>query len=224
MTEITQDKILEMAKVGVLFGHRKSKTHPSMKSYVAHNRNELELLSPDVLSSKLSNAAAFLKEVVSHGGIMLCVGTTAPAREVVAKFAENRGWPFVVQRWLGGTLTNFKVIRERIDYYLDLRAKRERGDFQRYTKKEKLEVDRLISKMSQSFETIVSLTTLPDALFVVDPLRNETAILEAKKLGIPVLAILDTNDNEEMADYPIHGNDHNKTSIEWLIGELQKDI
>lgn len=224
MIEVSQDRVLEMAKVGVLFGHKRSKTHPRMKQHVAHNRNEIEVLSPESVEERLKTASDFLKNLIQSNGVLLCVATTAPARDVVSRFAEKRAFPFVGLRWLGGTLTNFDKIKERINYFLDLQGKRERGELSKYTKKEQLEFSKLIGKMSQSFSSLTSLRAVPSALFVVDPAAHQTAIKEARKLSIPIVAILDTNDDERLVDYPIFGNDHNTMSIEWLISEIEKAL
>ncbi len=223
-TTMHNNMIAEMAERGVMFGHKKSKTHPRMKPYIGGNKNEIELIDPEATFSGLKAAIAFLKETVSKGGLALLVGTEAPAKETLKHFASLFSFPYVTNRWLGGTLTNFKVIHDRLKYFEDLKAKKEKGELAKYTKKERSEFDEEIGKMTISFGGLANLSRLPDALFVVDITTHDTAVREARKLKIPIVAIVDTNDDPTLVDYPIFANDHNKKSIEWVCEKILEEV
>ncbi|MDI6820624.1 MAG: 30S ribosomal protein S2 [Patescibacteria group bacterium] len=226
--DLTNEIVTEMAQSGVIFGHKKSRTHPRMKPFIGGIRNEIELIDPQATFDSLNKAIGFLKEKVKAGGLVLAVGTQAAAKDGVKEFASEFKFPYVIKRWLGGTMTNFKVITDRLKYYEDLRSKKERGELVKYTKKEQLEFSKEISKLSESFDGLANLKKIPDALFVVDIQVHETAVREAKKINIPVVAILDTDDNPDLVKYPIFANDHTKMSIEWVMkkvkSELRKEI
>ncbi len=218
------DTVLEMVKAGVLFGHKKTKTHPRMKPYIGGRRNEIELLDPEISEKSLNVAAEFLKQTAKGGGLILLVGTRPAAKASIRSFAETLKAPYVIFRWLGGILTNFKVLNQRSTYYQDLKSKHEKGELSKYTKKEQLDFAKEVSKLSRVFDGLQSLTRLPDALFVVDIEEHETAVREARKMHIPVVALIDTNDDPISVEYPIFANDHAKASIEWVIEALKKKI
>ncbi|MDI6734164.1 MAG: 30S ribosomal protein S2 [Patescibacteria group bacterium] len=226
--DLTNEMITEMARAGVFFGHKKSKTHPRMKPFIGGIRNEIELIDPQTTFDSLNNAISFLKEKIKAGGLMLVVGTQAAAKEAVEELALEFKFPYVVSRWLGGTMTNFKVITDRLKYYEDLKLKKEKGELAKYTKKEQLEFSKEISRLSEFFEGLINLKKVPDILFVVDIQTHETGVREAKKLNIPAVAVLDTDDNPDLVKYPIFANDHAKSSIEWIVkrikDELRKEI
>ncbi len=223
-TETNVDTIIELGKIGVLFGHRKSKTHPKMKPFIAGNKNEIEILNPDAVLEKLNTAIEFLKTVYKKGGRILMVGTTYASKEAIETMSKEFNFPFVVTRWLGGTLTNFVMMTTRIQHYNTLKSKREQGELAKYTKKEQLQFDKQISKMSQVFEGIKSLSKIPEVVFVVDPHAHGTVVREAKKTKIPVVAILDSNDNIEVIDYPILGNDRSRASINWVLEKIKTEL
>jgi small subunit ribosomal protein S2 len=216
--------ILEMAKIGVIYGHKKSKTHPRMKQYIAGNRNEIEILNPEATLAGLATAIEFIKGKLSKGGIMLLVGPAASARFAIETFAKEYKMPYVISRWMGGTLTNFKVLRDRYVYYDNLKQKHSKGELSKYTKKEQLEFGKEVGKMSELFENISGLTRVPDVLFVVDTKKHEIAVREAKIAGVPVVGILDTDDNVDIIDYPILANDRAKSSIDWVMGQIKTGL
>lgn len=223
-TEVKNDIVLEMAQAGVLFGHKKSKTHPRMKQFVGANRNEIEIMEPEATLNGISESSKFLAGILRSGGSVLAVGTTSASAGAVEAFAAEFKQPFVVSRWLGGTLTNFKVISERMKYYLDLKAKKERGELAKYPKKEQQEFTVQIGKMGKVFDGIINMTRLPQAVLVVDTVEHETAVREAKRLKIPVVAVMDTDDNPDNANYMICANDHSRESVEWVMAKLSESI
>lgn len=223
-TQISNDIILEMAQAGVLFGHKKSKTHPRMRPFIGGAKNEIELLDPEATLSTLETAAEFFAEKVRSGALILLVGTGAPAKTSLEQFAKEFSFPAVTKRWLGGTLTNFKIISDRMKYFQDLKYKQEKGELSKYTKREQQEFDKEIGKMSQSFSGILSLTKIPDVMLVVDPASHEIAIQEARQCNIPIVGIMDTNDDPSTVDYPVFANDHARSSIDWVIGKFRETI
>ncbi len=223
-TGTNEENILEMAKLGVLFGHTKSKTHPKMRPYIGATKNEVELIDPDATLAGLAKAIETMQGVFEKKGSILLVGTSPSARPALEAFAARFSFPFVTGRWLGGTLTNFTVITGRVKHFLEMKEKLETGGLSKYTKKEQLMHKVEIGKMAQTFRGLESVTKRPDLLFVVDAELHRTAIAEAKKLKIPVVAIIDTDDDPSAVDCPIFANDHAKSSIEWVMRELTKAL
>jgi len=220
-TKIISEEIArDMIQSGVIFGHKKSKTHPKMKRFISGTKNEIELLNPATSWESLDTAMTFLEEVVSKGGVVLFAATTPPAKKIIETFAKEFSFPYVVTRWLGGTLTNFSVIKTRILHYENLKEKKEKGAFDKYTKKEQHDFAEEIGKLSRFFVGFSFLKKLPEAVFLVDPEAHDTAVREAKKLSIPVVAIIDTNDDPSKIDYPIFASDHSVKSIEWVMAKV----
>lgn len=217
---ISEEIARDMIQSGVIFGHKKSKTHPKMKRFISGTKNEIELLNPAASWESLEATMAFLEEIASKGGMVLFAATTPPAKKIIQSFAKEFSYPYVITRWLGGTLTNFSVIKGRILHYENLKDKKEKGAFEKYTKKEQHDFGEEIGKLSRFFDGFSSLKKLPDAVFLVDPEAHDTAVREAKKLSIPVIAIIDTNDDPSKIDYPIFASDHGVKSIEWVMAKL----
>jgi len=215
------ETVLEMAKLGVLFGHTKSKTHPRMRPYIGATKNEVELFDPE---ATLPKAIEAMRAIVEKGGTILAVGTVPSAREAVETFATHFRFPFVTGRWLGGTLTNFNIIAGRVKRLLEMKEQQTAGGFAKYTKKEQLKHTEEIGKMARMFRGLESFNRLPAMLFVVDAQTHAIAIAEAKKLKIPVVAVVDTDDDPRAVDYPIFANDHAKSSIEWVTGRLTEAL
>jgi small subunit ribosomal protein S2 len=215
-----KEKVIEMAQNGIFYGHKKTKTHPEMKKYIAGRRNEIELLDPQYSISSFNAALQKLKSIFEKGGIVLFVGVQPSAKEIIKSTAEELNCPYVDFRWLGGTLTNFPVIRKRVEYYEDLEKKQASGELSKYTKKEQLDFAKEIDKLKRKFNGLRKLTRIPDAIFVVDGVFHKTSVNEAKKMNIPVFGIIDSDDNPELFDYPIFANDHSKASIVWILKNL----
>lgn len=224
--DITLDETVlsEMAEFGVIYGHKKSKTHPFMKPFIIDNRNEIELLNPEEVISSLGKAVEFLTSKMKQGMLLLLVGTSPSAKGEVEKFASEFEFPYVINRWLGGTLTNFKVINKRNSYYQDLKEKRDKGELAKYTKKEQLRFSREVEKLKRNFEGLIRLNRLPDVLFIVDIQKHDIAVKEARHLNIPIVAIIDTDDDPRLVQYPIFASDHSKKGIEWIIENIKKNL
>ncbi len=221
---VDQGLLEEMIRAGVLYGRRKSKTNPRMQPYIFTTRNGTEILDIVQTLSFLDRASRFLADVARRKGIILFVGTTPASREFVAAASEEFGYPYVAGRWIGGTLTNFKTIRERIQYYLKLKADREHGKLEKYTKKERLGFDREIERLTQLFHGLEPMTKLPDALVVVGVSSHEATTKEARRFKIPIVGILSSDADPESVNYPVPANDLAKSSVKWILDCFRKAI
>ena len=204
MTSVSMRQMLE---AGVHFGHQTRFWNPKMAPFIFGERNKIHIINLEKTQPMFAEAASFLKNVVGDGGKVLFVGTKRSARDAVQREAERAGMPYVNQRWLGGMLTNFKTIRQSIKRLIELEELNANGSLDRRGKKEAQMMRREMEKLLRSLGGIKEMGALPDALFVVDVGHEEIAIQEAKKLGIPVVAIVDTNCSPEGVDYIIPGND-----------------
>lgn len=211
----------EMIKAGILYGRSKGKTNPKMKDYILYTRNGREIFDLTQTLAALDRAKEFIKSSQEKKPKFLLVATQPTLRGLIRQWAEKLEAPYVVERWLGGTITNFRVLSKRIHYYLKLKVDRAAGKLDKYTKKERLNFDREIARMEKLFGGLERLDKLPDVLFIVDVgLKNHhTAIREAKRLKIPIIAIVNT-DNDPAVDYPIPANTASKNSVEWLMNRL----
>jgi len=197
----------QMLEAGVHFGHQTRFWNPKMAPFIFGERNKIHTINPEKPLPPYNQAADFIKNVVADGGKVLFVGTKRSAREAIQEEAVRCGMPFVNQRWLGGMLTNFKTIRQSIKRLQEIEDLRDSGALDRRSKKEAQMMRRELDKLMRSLGGIKDMTGLPDALFVVDVGHEEIALREAKKLGIPVVAIVDTNCSPEEVDYMVPGND-----------------
>ncbi len=224
--EITMDPMLleEMVKAGLLYGRKKSKTHPHMKPFIFATRNGIEILDLPKTSEQLEKAGEFLKQVAKKEGLILVVGTKPAAQDLVEELAKKFSFPYVTKRWLGGTLTNFKTLSKRIQFYMNLKTDMATGKLEKYTKKERTEFAKLAGKMDQFFSGLERLSRVPDALLVVNANDHMTAVREARRLKIPIVSILSTDTDPEIADHPIPANDNSRTSIAWILNKLTVKI
>ena len=211
----------EMAKAGVLYGRKKSKTHPRMRPFIYTTRNSIEILDLPKTHEALDKAGEFIKEVAKKDGLVLVVGTKPAAQDLVENFGKKFSMPYVTKRWLGGTVTNFKTILKRTQFYQNLKTQEATGKLDKYTKKEQLGFRKLIEKMDIFFSGLEKLTRLPDALLVVNVNDHITAVREAKISKIPVVAILSTDTDPGIVSYPIPANDNAQSSLAWIFQKLE---
>lgn len=216
--------LVEMLQSGMHFGHRASKWHPKMKQYIFGERGGIHIINLEVTAKKLAEALEFVTNLVAKGGVVLFVGTKRQAQEAVRQAGEEAGMPYVTRRWLGGTLTNFGEILKLIKHFKDLKAKREAGELIKYTKKEQLEFDREIEDLQNKVGGISGLTRMPEAVFILDLKTEKTAFEEAKKMNVPIVAIVDTNVNPRGVDLPIPANDDAVKSIETIVRLLGEAV
>ena len=211
----------ELFTVGAHFGYSKTRRHPSMVKYLFAKKNKVDIIDIEQTTTLLEKAAVYMKELGAKNKVVVFVGAKPEAKVSVQNHAESLGQPYVITRWVGGILTNFPEIKKRLNRLEELRTARANGDLQKkYTKKEQLLIVREIEKMETLFSGLVSLKGLPDALFIVDPKKEVNAVLEAKRLGIPVIAIANTDCDISNIDYPIVANDSSRASIEFIVKHL----
>ncbi len=196
-----------LLEAGVHFGHQSRYWHPKMAPYIFGERNRIHIINLEHTLPMLRTALTFLEQLSRKHGRVLFVGTKRQAREVVAEEAKRCGAFYVNQRWLGGTLTNFKTIRQSLRRMEELEQMRSDGTIEKLTKKEALDLQRELDKLERSLGGIQDMTGVPDAIFVIDVGHENIAVAEAKKLGIPVVGVVDSNCNPDFIDYPIPGND-----------------
>lgn len=204
MSVVAMKQLLE---AGVHFGHQTRRWDPKMAEYIFQARNGIHIIDLQKTSKKLDEAYAFLKEQAEAGKTVLFVGTKKQAQECVKEAAEKCGMYYVNQRWLGGTLTNFSTIRKRIGRLLELEKMQEDGTFEVLPKKEVILLKKEMEKLEKNLGGIKEMTEVPGVMFIVDPKKEKIGILEARKLGIPVIGLVDTNCNPQDVDYAIPGND-----------------
>lgn len=213
-----------MIEAGVGYGHRTSRLHPKMKPYVAAIKSGVHLIDVAQTAEKLQSALDFLAKLKKDNKQILIVGTKVQIQSLVKDTAEACGMPYVNDRWLGGTLTNFKVISRRIKDLIEHEEKRERGEYDHYTKKERLEIDREIERLKKNFEGLKMMKELPTAVFIVDLDKNDLAAREARRKQIKSVALVDTNLNPESVDYPIPANDDALSGVSFILEEVKKAL
>lgn len=204
MTNVTMRQLLE---AGVHFGHRTRYWNPKMDQFIFGDRNRIHIINLEQTLPMLKDACSFAGKVAASGGRVLFVGTKRAAREAMEEEAKRCGMPYVNQRWLGGTLTNFKTVKGSVKRLIEMEKQVVDGSINRLTKKEQLTFTRELEKLRKSLGGIKEMPTLPDCLFVVDTGYEKNAIAEAKKLGIPVVAVVDSNNDPSLVDWVIPGND-----------------
>ena len=217
MSVISMKALLES---GVHFGHRTHKWHPAMKPYIFTERNGIHIIDLQKTAKSIEQAYNLVRDTVAEGGTVLFVGTKRQAQETIQAEAIRSSMPYVTNRWLGGMLTNWRTIRQRINELDRLERMRDRGDFARITKKEALMLERKMERLEALLGGIRKMATVPDLLFVVDVSREETAIHEANLLNIPVVALVDTNCDPAKIDYVIPSNDDAIRAIKLLVGKI----
>jgi small subunit ribosomal protein S2 len=217
MSVVSMKALLE---TGVHFGHRAKKWNPKMKPYIFTERNGIHIIDLQQTLTSLEDAYELVRDLVANGGIVLFVGTKRQAQETVQQEAERATMPYVNQRWLGGTLTNWVTIRKRIEQLKRFEAERESGEVTLRTKKERLIRDRLIEKLQIRLGGLRYMSRLPSLLFIVDVRREYTAVQEANTLNIPILALVDTNCDPDQIDYVIPANDDAIRAIKLLTAKM----
>jgi small subunit ribosomal protein S2 len=209
-----------LLETGVHFGHRTTKWNPKMAPYIFTERNGIHILDLQQTLVNLNRYHDMVRDLVADGGTVLFVGTKRQAQEAIESEGERCGMPYINHRWLGGTLTNWRTIRDRIETLKKLEKRRDAGDFALLSKKEALQLDRKIEKLQLRLGGIRNMKKLPDVVIIVDTKRESTAVKESNTLNIPVLALADTNSNPDEIDYIIPANDDAVRAIKLLVGAL----
>jgi len=217
-------ELKELLEAGVHFGHQTRRWNPKMKPFIFTSRNGIYVIDLKKTQECLKVAGLKAKEVVAKGGSVLFVGTKKQAQEVIQQEAQKCGMFYVTERWLGGTLTNFATIRRNIRRLRDIERMAEDGTFEKLTKKEVLKLEKEREKLQTILGGIKDMNELPKLLYVVDSKKERIAVVEANKLGIPVIAIVDTNSDPDLINFPIAGNDDAIKSIKVLTQEISNAI
>jgi small subunit ribosomal protein S2 len=213
-----------LLEAGVHFGHQTRRWNPRMKRYIFTQRNGIHIIDLQQTLGMLNDAYRAMVQVAAQGGKVLFVGTKKQAQEVVQSEADRCGMWYVNQRWLGGTLTNFQTIRTRINYMIELQQKREQGYFRLLPKKEAVKLEETLAKLEKYFLGIKNTTTLPQAMFVIDIVKEDLCIAEARRMKIPIFSIVDTDCDPDLIDYPVPGNDDAVRSIRLIAGRMASAI
>ena len=219
-----ENLIVKMLEAGLHFGHQKAKRHPKMEPYIFTVRNGISIIDLQKTQEKLREALHFIQELVSKGEKILFLGTKKQAQEIIRKTASETQMPYVVKRWLGGTFTNFEVIQKKINRLKDLERGEAGGEWEKYTKKERLALSREKKKLQEMVGGLVTLNGFPQAIFIIDIVKEKNAVHEARKKKVPIIALVDTNGNPELIDYPIPGNDDAIRGIDLICTKITEAI
>jgi small subunit ribosomal protein S2 len=210
----------QLLEAGVHFGHQTRRWNPKMQPFIYMDRNGIHIIDLQQTVARLNEAYKFVEQLAAEGGTILFVGTKKQAQEAVAEEARRCGMYYVNQRWLGGMLTNFQTIQSRIRYLHDLEARRDRGEFERLPKKEVQHLQDDIARLERTLGGIKDMRRLPNAVFIIDTRKERTAVLEARRLDIPVIALADTNSDPDEMDYPIPANDDAIRAVRLLSSKI----
>jgi len=216
--------IKQLLEAGAHFGHQTSRWHPRMKNYIFTKRNGIHIIDLEQTVSLLDKACNFVRQIVAEGGRILFVSTKKQAQDIIEEEAKRCGMYYVNQRWIGGVLTNFTTIQARIDHLVRLEDQQARGDFNRLPKKEAAKLDEEILRLNRQVGGFKEMTSLPAALFIVDITKENIALAEAKRVGIPVIAVVDTNCNPDGIDYPIPANDDAIKAIKLICSKIADSV
>lgn len=216
--------ILEMLQSGVHFGHQVSRWHPKMKPFIFTQRNGVHVIDLEKTQVKLKETLEAVKKLASEGKVILFVTTKPQAKEIVRGAAVSCGMPYLVERWLGGLLTNFPELKKLIKKYNTMKAEKESGEWEKYTKKEQLTFTKHLIKMDKSLVGLATLEKMPDAIFVPAVQKEKTAMVEANRMKVPVIGICDTNTNPHKTEHFIPANDDAVNAIKMIVGLVAEAV
>lgn len=222
--DMSQVELKEMLANAVHFGHQTHKWNPKMRPYLYGVRDGIHIFDLQKTFDQLQAATGFIQKTIAEGKKVLFVSTKQQAASIIEATAKKCNMPYVTHKWIGGLLTNFSTVKKRIKYYLDLEEKEKSGEFEKYTKKETSKLKKDLEKLKIAFSGLKGLNKAPDVIFIVDCVRDNIAIKEAKKLNIPIVAITDSNADPDMVDYPIPGNDDAVKSLKYFMSKFEDSI
>ncbi len=222
MVTINNSRVENMFKAGAHFAFSKTRRHPTVTPYIFGVKNKVEIFDLEKTEVLLEKAKDFIASLAKEGKTILFVGGKSEARNSIKSGALSINMPYVDGRWIGGTLTNFTQIRKRVEKMEKLVSEKEKGELAKYTKKERLLIDKEIANLERFFSGIVSMKDLPKAIFIVDPKKEKTALKEAQDMGIPVIALAGSDCNIKGLDLPMVGNDSSQTSVNFFVQEIVK--
>jgi len=214
----------EMANAGLHIGHKTSRIHPKMGPYLSGKRNSIHLINLEETAKYLKEVLNFIEGLILENKVIVLVGTKIQIKNLVKDVATECDLPYVNERWLGGTFTNFEIIKKRIDGFKDLEKKKAVGELDKYTKKEKAKFDKQLRNMEIKFGGLKNLERLPDAILVLNMQKDELAVKEARMKGIIIISITDTNTNPTLTDYFIPANDDAVTSVKYILDRVKEVI
>lgn len=217
-------EVEEMFKMGVHLGHAKGKRNPAMSPFVFGVRNNVEIIDLEKTKAKLHEACEFLKKAAANGKMVLLTGTRPASRKALEDASAETGMPAVTLRWVGGTLTNFKVIFGQIELLERLEKEKASGEFLKYTKKEKIRLEKKLARLHHVFDGMRTLKKLPDILFVVDISHDDLPVREARRMNIPIVALTDTNTDPNIITYPVPSNDDALPAVRYMVGRIKDAI
>ena len=218
---VTMKSLLE---AGVHFGHQKRRWNPKMRQYIFTHRNGIHIIDLQKTLRMLDRATQFMSDMVAEGHKALMVGTKKQAQDTIIQEANRSNSFYITNRWLGGTLTNFKTIQSRIDYLVQLETQKAKGEFTRLTKRESLKKEDAINRLNRNLFGIKEMTEMPGVLFIIDIGKEHIAVAEARKLGVPIIALVDSDCDPDLIDYPIPGNDDAIRSIRLITAKMADAI
>ena len=221
---MASELVQQLLDAGVHFGHQTKRWNPKMRSFIFGSRSGIYVIDLEKTERCLQAACQFLEGMAASGQLILYVGTKKQAQPILEAEAQRAAMPYVVNRWLGGTLTNFQTIKQNIDRLRELRAQKQDGLFERISKKDANRLSHQLERLEENFCGLADLQRLPGCLFVVDTKREEIAVKEARRLGLPIVAICDTNADPELIDYPIPGNDDAIRSVKLIVSTVTESI
>lgn len=210
-------QVEEMFKSGAHYGYSKSRRHPSTTPYIFATKNGVDIINIEKTQELFEKAMEQVLKYAQAGKTILFVGTKAEAKQQIIETALSLNMPYVSERWVGGSLTNFPEIKKRITRLLDLRDQKEKGELEKYTKKERLLIDREMNDMTGNFQGLTGITRIPDVMFVIDPKKEHIAVTEAHKMNLPVIGVLNTDSNLKQVEFPIVANDASVLSINFFV-------
>ncbi len=211
-----------MFSVGAHYGFVKSRRHPTIKPFIYGTKNRVEIFDLEKTKAQLDAAIEFVQKIAATGRQILFLGSKSEAREIVKKTADSANLPYVAGRWVGGTFTNFEIIRKRVEKLVDLTTQKEKGELNKYTKRERMLIDKEIDRLSSLFSGIISMNSLPAALFVIDSKKEAIAVAEARDRKIPVIALCGSDCDVSIITKPIIANDTSIDSIEYFASKIAK--
>jgi small subunit ribosomal protein S2 len=217
LTKKEEGLVKKMIEAGVYFGHSKSRKNPRMNPYIYTLKENIHIIDLAFSIKKMNQALNFIKEIIKKGGLVLFVGIHPQAKKITKEAAEECNMPYVTERWLGGTLTNFKTIFKRIEHLRDLEKKKATGEFKKYTKKERMLFDQEIEKLNKNLGGIKNLNKLPDAILVLSIKKSLVVIREARRMKVPLIGLADTDSDPTLVDYPIPSNDDAISALEFML-------
>jgi small subunit ribosomal protein S2 len=214
----------EMLQAGLHFGHKTSKIHPKMMPYISGVKNTIHIIDTEKTTEKFKEALKFIQDLISQGGRILFVGTKIQTRELTKNTAIECGEYYVVNRWLGGTFTNFEAMKKRIGYFKELEKKKAEGGLEKYTKKERAKIDEELRDFEIKFGGTREMEKLPEAIFVLDIKKDALVVKESRQKGVKVIGITDTNCDPTLVDFPIPANDDAISSVKYILEKVKETI